>query len=70
MLLAGISAMAWWYASRKEEDEDEGCSRHSDPLARWEATPSQKATIKYFWVVAALILVQMGLGVDHGALRR
>ena len=63
MLLAGISAMAWWYASRTEEDETEGLSLDSDPLARWESTPSQKATIKYFWVVAALILVQMGLGV-------
>ncbi|RMF41310.1 MAG: nitric-oxide reductase large subunit [Planctomycetota bacterium] len=63
MLLAGISAMAWWYASRREEDEAAGLSLESDPLARWEATPSQKATIKYFWVVAALILVQMGLGV-------
>ncbi|MCB9922264.1 MAG: nitric-oxide reductase large subunit [Planctomycetaceae bacterium] len=63
MLLAGISAMAWWYASRNEEDETEGLPLDSDPLARWEATPSQRATIKYFWVVAALILVQMGLGV-------
>ena len=63
MLLAGISGMALWYASRKEEDETEGLPLDSDPLARWEATPSQRATIKYFWVVAALILVQMGLGV-------
>ena len=31
--------------------------------AVWVATPSQKATIKYFWVVSALILVQMLLGV-------
>ena len=63
MLLAGISAMAWWYASRPAEDETAGLPLDSDPLARWESTPSQKATIKYFWVVAALILVQMGLGV-------
>jgi nitric oxide reductase subunit B len=63
VLLAGISAMAWWYASRRREEEDEVPPHESDPLALWEATPSQKATIKYFWVVAALILVQMGLGV-------
>lgn len=63
MLLAGISGMAWWYASRKESESDELVAPDSDPLARWEATPSQKATIKYFWVVAALILVQMLLGV-------
>ena len=31
--------------------------------AVWAATPSQQATVKYFWVVSALILVQMLLGV-------
>ena len=62
MLLAGISAMAWWYAS-KRGGEEEAEPPASDPLALWEATPSQKATIKYFWVVSALILVQMLLGV-------
>ncbi|MBI1313038.1 nitric-oxide reductase large subunit [bacterium] len=61
MLLAGVSAMAWWYASRREEDDL--APPQSDPLQSWEATPSQRATIKYFWVVAALILTQMGLGV-------
>ncbi|MEZ5939747.1 MAG: nitric-oxide reductase large subunit [Planctomycetaceae bacterium] len=62
MLLAGISAMAWWYAS-KQNEEEESTPPANDPLALWEATPSQKATIKYFWVVSALILVQMLLGV-------
>lgn len=62
MLLAGISAMAWWYAS-KRNDEAELVPPETDPLAHWEATPSQKATVKYFWVVSALILVQMLLGV-------
>ncbi|MCA9146890.1 MAG: nitric-oxide reductase large subunit [Planctomycetaceae bacterium] len=62
MLLAGISAMAWWYASRRSEEE-EPVAPEIDPLGRWEATPSQRATIKYFWVVSALILLQMLLGV-------
>ncbi|MEK6643360.1 MAG: nitric-oxide reductase large subunit [Planctomycetota bacterium] len=62
MLLAGISAMAWWYASRRS-DEEEPIAPEFDPLGRWEATPSQRATVKYFWVVSALILVQMLLGV-------
>lgn len=62
MLLAGISAMIWWYAARRTEEEDPH-PPESDPLGKWVATPSQKATIKYFWVVAALILVQMLLGV-------
>lgn len=62
MLLAGISAMAWWYASRRSE-EKEPVAPEIDPLGAWEATPSQRATIKYFWVVSALILLQMLLGV-------
>lgn len=63
VLLAGISAMAWWYASRREEEEHDREALAEDPLSRWEATPSQRATIKYFWVVAALILLQMTLGI-------
>jgi len=62
MLLAGISAMVWWYAARKSEEEAITLPE-SDPLGSWVATPSQKATVKYFWVVSALILVQMLLGV-------
>jgi nitric oxide reductase subunit B len=62
MLLAGISAMAWWYASRREAEEARAAPE-TDPLGAWAATPSQRATVKYFWVVSALILVQMLLGV-------
>lgn len=62
MLLAGISAMVWWYASRRQSEELPALPTE-DPLMRWEATPSQKATLKYFWVVTALILAQIGVGV-------
>ena len=62
MLLAGISGLAWWYAAQKR-DEDPGPLPKEDPLGSWRATPSQKATLKYFWVVAALILVQILMGV-------
>ncbi len=62
MLLAGISAMVWWYAARKSEEEAPPIPE-TDPLGQWVATPSQKATVKYFWTVSALILVQMLLGV-------
>ena len=62
MLLAGISAMVWWYAARKAEEEAP-LLPDADPLGKWVATPSQQATIKYFWVVALLILLQMLLGV-------
>ena len=62
VLLAGISAMVWWYAAKKAEEEDAPLPTE-DPLGSWVATPSQQATVKYFWVVAALILSQMMLGV-------
>ncbi len=62
MLLAGIGGMVWWYASQSAEGEGK---RHpeEDPLRSWAATPSQYATRWFFWVVAAMILVQMILGV-------
>ena len=62
MLLAGICAMVWWYASQKTEEPREAVPA-VDPLGRWTATPSQRATLKYFWVVSALILVQILMGV-------
>ena len=62
VLLAGISAMVWWYAARRSEEAVTPLPE-TDPLGSWVATPSQKATVKYFWVVSALILVQMLLGV-------
>ena len=48
---------------RRRSEEEEPIAPETDPLGSWEATPSQKATLKYFWVVSALILVQMLLGV-------
>ncbi len=62
MLLAGICALVWWNASQKKED-DTGPLPGLDPLGSWRATPSQRATLKYFQVVAALILTQIGMGV-------
>ena len=61
MLLAGICAMVWWYASQKAA-EPEGPIPATDPLGAWAATPSQRATLKYFWVVSGLILVQILMG--------
>jgi nitric oxide reductase subunit B len=62
MLLAGIGAMIWWYASQSYRRPTEQAPE-ADPIIGWQATPSQRATIKYFWVVAAMILVQILLGV-------
>jgi nitric oxide reductase subunit B len=62
VLLAGIGAMVWWYAAQTVKEEHEKLPA-VDPLGRWVATPSQKATLKYFWVVSALVLVQILMGV-------
>jgi len=62
MLLAGICAMVWWYAAQKAE-EPPATLPLDDPLGRWVATPSQRATLIYFWTVSALIVVQIVLGI-------
>ncbi len=63
LLLAGVGGMAWFFGSQQkaapiepEEIPDQ------DPLLGLKPTPSQKATIKYFFVVAALWVVQVALG--------
>jgi nitric oxide reductase subunit B len=62
MLLAGICALVWWHASERATEPPLELPK-TDPLGKWKATPSQSATLKYFWVVSALVLVQMLVGV-------
>lgn len=62
LLLAGIGGMVWYHASRPVEPPFESIPA-SDPLFSVKSTPSQRATLKYFWTVSALILVQIGMGV-------
>ena len=62
-LLAGVGAMVWYFAYQKHKHGDDDAEVPSaDPLLALNLTPSMKATLKYFWVVAALIVVQVGLG--------
>jgi len=61
ILIAGIGLMAWYYARRK--DESSGNIPSDFPLKNEKITPSQKATLKYFWIVSALLLVQVLMGV-------
>jgi len=62
VLLAGIGLMAAYYASIREHALPPEAPTH-DPLLGSTPTPSQRAVVKYFWVVSALILVQILLGV-------
>ena len=61
VLLAGVGAMVWYYAFRTNDDPEHILPTR-DPLLGLQPTPSMKATLKYFWVVAALLLTQVGLG--------
>jgi len=62
LLLGGIGALAWYYAVLKHRAPEEVKLPDSDPLLGLEPTPSMKATLKYFWVVIALLVVQMSMG--------
>jgi nitric oxide reductase subunit B len=62
VLLAGIGLMATYYASIREHGPLPEAPAN-DPLLRSVATPSQRAVVKYFWIVAALLILQIVLGV-------
>ena len=62
VLLAGIGAMASYYASIREHGLPAEAPQN-DPLLASVTTPSQRALVKYFSLVAGLIVVQMLLGI-------
>jgi len=61
LLLAGIGAMVWYFGSQEHRPVTERMPSR-DPLLGLKPTPSQRATVKYFFVVAALWVVQVALG--------
>ena len=61
MLLTGLGGFIWYYASRPAPPPPEDVPAR-DPLLAWTPTPSQRATIKYFLVVAVLFLLQILTG--------
>jgi nitric oxide reductase subunit B len=61
LLLAGIAAMLWLHGRDKHEEEAQ--VPKADPLLGAKATPSMKATRKYFFVVIGLMLLQIAMGV-------
>ncbi len=62
LLLAGIAGMVWYHASRPSETVASDIPL-SDPLFSSGHTPSQRATLKYFFVVSALFIVQIIVGI-------
>ena len=61
MLIAGIGLMGWYYARKREEASETMPSVF--PNLGDIQTPSQKATVKYFWIVSLLLLVQVVMGI-------
>lgn len=61
LMIGAIAAMILFHSAHKEEDDP--APPKADPLFSLKATPSMKATKKYFLVVVALILAQVGMGV-------
>jgi nitric oxide reductase subunit B len=62
MLLAGVGAMAWHMAVERHNGEEPYPAPDHNPLLKLVTSSSMRATLKYFWVVAALIVAQVGLG--------
>ncbi|MBB3111155.1 nitric oxide reductase subunit B [Paenibacillus phyllosphaerae] len=62
LLIAGVGALAWYFAVQRHREAPEQPAPKNDPLLNIKVTPSMRATLKYFWIVTALILVQVGLG--------
>lgn len=60
LLIAGVAVMIAYHSSHKEEGDPE--PPHNEPLFELKPTPSMRATTKYFYVVIALLLVQVGMG--------
>jgi nitric oxide reductase subunit B len=66
MLLIGIGLLAFFHAKNREPHIDKTKLPKKDPLLGLNPTPSMQATLKYVWVVMALILVQILLGIILG----
>ena len=62
LLLAGVGGMVWYFGAKKEQRDEELDAPQKDPLLGMTVTPSQRATVKYFFVVALLWVLQVVLG--------
>jgi hypothetical protein len=54
LLLVGIAGMVWYHnkaGDKERETEDHESIPVDDPLLGYQATPSQRATLKYFFIV-------------------
>ncbi|KZK76111.1 Nitric oxide reductase subunit B [Pseudovibrio sp. Ad13] len=67
LLLGCAGALCFYYVRQydlwRERIVPEGGAATKNPLANAKLTPSMRATAKYFWVVVALMVAQVALGI-------
>lgn len=63
LLLAGIAAMAFYHSNQASDAAPIEMVPTDDPLLGYQSTPSQKATLKYFFIVGLLFMLQIAMGV-------
>ncbi|MDP4202642.1 MAG: nitric-oxide reductase large subunit [Bacteroidota bacterium] len=63
MLLLGIGLLGFYYARNQDKTPVQEHYPDKDPLINLQPTPSMAATLKYFWIVTALIVIQVLTGV-------
>lgn len=63
LLLLGIGVLVWYHNFHSDDDELATDVPTRDPLLGYQATPSQRATLKYFFVVGGLFVLQIAVGI-------
>jgi nitric oxide reductase subunit B len=63
MLLLGVGLLGLYYAKNQDKELSNEVYPEKDPLINLKATPSMKATLKYFWIVSGLLLLQVVMGI-------
>jgi nitric oxide reductase subunit B len=63
LLLGGIAGMVYYHSSQRDDEEIPTDLPQDDPLLGYRPTPSQKATLKYFFIVGLLFMLQIAMGI-------
>jgi nitric oxide reductase subunit B len=63
MLLLGVGLLGLYNAKNQDKELSDEVYPEKDPLINLKATPSMKATLKYFWIVSGLLLLQVVMGI-------
>lgn len=63
LLLVGIAGLVWYHNAQGQADDITEEVPRKDPLLGYQPTPSQKATLKYFFVVGGLFVLQIVMGI-------